>query len=163
GTNAGSVIKNPRAAAQNRFAFLIRRVRERKAWGEVILVSKVILLVITQAQGDGKIRAHKNLILREQAEFLLPKSQMPVDQVEGIQERAVVQIIIQLDECECSSEVRLITEPTTTDVRNVQASADKMFSLRPGKNFIQLHVIFCRPPVSLPAAAGEGVLHDESG
>src|SRR5262249_5335126 len=163
GVMAGGVIKTPRPAAQNRFPFLIRRVCERNARGEVILVSQIILLVITHAQGDGKIRTRQNLILRKQAEFLLPKRQVAVALVNGIQERAVIQIIFQGCEGERPAEVRLVTKSATTDVRNVQAASDKMSTLRPGKNFIQLNVVFRRPPISLAAATGESVLHDKPG
>src|SRR5262245_1896870 len=36
-----------------------------------------------------------------------------------------------------------------------------MFALRPGKDFIQLHMVFRRSPIRLAAAAGEGVLHNK--
>src|SRR5262249_40157680 len=136
---------------------------ERKARGKVILVTQIILLVITQAQGDGEIWPDQNLILSKQAEFLLPERQVAVAQVDRVREGAVIQIIFQGREGECSAEVCRITKSATTDVRDVQAASDIMFALRPGEDFIQLHVVFRRPPISLAAAAGEGVLHDKPG
>ncbi len=71
-------------------------------------------------------------------------------------------IIIECGEGEGAAEVRLVTEATTTDVRDVEASFDKMFAMRPGKDFIELDVVFRRSPITLAATASEGVLHDES-
>src|SRR5262249_21540026 len=102
-----------------------------------------------------------NLILREQSEFLLPERHVAVPLVDAKQERAVVQIVLQRGEGECSPEVRLITEPAAADVRNVQTCSDKMLTLRPGKDVIELHMIFCNPLIGLRAAAGEGVLNDQ--
>src|SRR5262249_40988254 len=136
---------------------------EGNEWGEVIFGAQIILLDITEAQGYGKIRTRQNLILRKQAKFLLPKRQVAVALVDGIREGAVIQIIFQGCEGERSAEVRLVTKSATTDVRNIQAASDKMFTLRPGKDFIQLNVVFRRPPISLAAATSESVLHDKPG
>src|SRR5262245_35079382 len=83
--------------------------------------------------------------------------------VDGKQEGAVIQKVFQRGEGERSPEVCLITESTAADIRDVQTASDKMLSLCPGNVFVQLHVVFRRPPISLAAAAGEGVLHNKSG
>jgi hypothetical protein len=57
-------------------------------------------VIITQAQANGEIGAHENIVLRKQAEILLPENQMAIPLVDGKEERPVVQIIRQRGERE---------------------------------------------------------------
>src|SRR5215510_10162179 len=161
GENAGAVVKDPRAAAQYRLALFARRIGERQARGNIVPVAEKILLIVTQAGGEGEIRPHQNLILREQAEFLLPKRQVTVPLIDGKQKGPLIQIIPQSGEGEHAAEARLVAKPAAADVRDIHAASDKMFALCPGKDVIELYMVFGRPPISLSATAGEGVLNDQ--
>jgi hypothetical protein len=81
--------------------------------------------------------------------------------IDRVQEGALAQVILQRGEGKCSAEIRRVTEAATADVRNIYAGSYQMLAMCSGKEVIELHMIFGRPPIRLSAASGESVLNDQ--
>src|SRR3989442_6159259 len=103
----------------------------------------MVLVIVTESEGNRQVWFQPEVVLHEPTHHLLKKHQAPFALLAYKREWLLPQVIGEAGKIECAGKVGAIVGASPTKVGGVHARLDEMPAVRPGKNVVELRVIFC--------------------
>ena len=164
GAGTAAIVEEAGSGAEDGAAFLAGRVGQAEARGDVGGdVVEVVLPVVTNAAGEGEVRAQAEGVFGEEGEDFFDEDDVAVALLEGVGGGDAGLVVGERREGVGASEEAGVIEAAAADVRDVDAVLQFMAAVGVRDEVGAVEVAFVAEVVGLRAAAGEGSLDDDGG
>ena len=150
-------MKDARSTAEDGLSRLARRVSEGKPWGEIVVVSDILLPVVAQAQRKRQIRPKLDLVLNEPTHLPLPIREMAVSRLLQEQEWSTGRVVVEGGEVEYPVGIGSIIRSEPAEHRDVYASLQEIATHRPGEDVAELETVVSPVRFDLCSARGKRI------